>query len=85
MQWRYIENNWHTFQPIIRQRWSEVSDLQLEEVAGRRKHFSKLIEGIYGVSHFQAEHQLTEWQDSVISIDGQFYINSDLMKYEVCV
>lgn len=75
MQWRHIENNWLTFQPIIKQRWAEFSDLELEEVAGKRKDFSKLIESKYGVSHLQAEHQLINWQDSVMSMDGQFYIS----------
>lgn len=75
MQWRNIESNWQTFRPMIQQRWSKVSDQQLQEVAGSRKSFSKLIEGVYAINHLQAEYQLTVWQDSVINVDGHFYIN----------
>lgn len=75
MQWRHIESNWHTFRPIIQQRWEEVSDLQLQKVAGSRKIFSMLIQEIYAINHLQAEYQLTVWQDSVINVDGHFYIN----------
>lgn len=73
MQWRHIENNWESFRSIIKQHWVGVNDQQLDNAAGKRARFSKVIEGTYCVSGFVAEHQLCEWQDSIINVDGHFY------------
>ncbi|MDO8961922.1 MAG: hypothetical protein Q7V02_07465 [Methylophilus sp.] len=73
MQWRYIESHWDIFKVIAQQHWSEVSYQQFETVAGKRARLSQVIQGTYGVSRFEAEHQLSDWQDSKINIDGQFH------------
>ena len=73
MQWRYIENNWDTFKVIIKQHWVGVTDQQLDNTAGKRASFSKVIENTYGISSFVAEYLLFEWQESIVNIDGHFY------------
>lgn len=73
MQWRHIEHNWEAFKGIIQQHWHELTDQQIEKVEGKRARLSKVIQGTYDVSLFEAEHQLSHWQDSIINIDGQFY------------
>lgn len=73
MQWKQIENNWEVFKVIIKQNWNEISDQQLDMVAGKRARFSSVIQSTYGVGDSESERQLSGWQDAQINIDGRFY------------
>lgn len=73
MHWEHIENNWEEFKGTIKQNWDEISYHQLRVVAGKRERFSKVIQRTYGVGRSEAEHQLSDWQNSQINNDGHFY------------
>ena len=42
--------------------WSMLGDDQLEKVQGKRDRLSAQIQEAYGVTHDEAEKQLSEWQ-----------------------
>lgn len=77
MQWNRIENNWDVTKKIIQQNWNEISDEHLEMVAGKREHFSGVIQRTYGVDDSEAEQQISDWLNIQINIDGHFYTVAD--------
>ena len=73
MNWNQIEGNWHELKINIKQQWGKLTDNQLEAIAGERDHLVGKIQVMYGIGKDEAEHQLSDWQDSQINIDGHFY------------
>ena len=73
MNWDQIEGSWSEFKSSIRQNWTKITDQQLNVIAGNRNHLLGKIQVMYGISRQEAEHQLSDWQDSQINIDGHFY------------
>lgn len=63
MDWDCIEDNWDDFKVNVKQQWSDLTDTQLEKVAGRRDSLVGEIEEIYGISRHAAEWQLSGWQE----------------------
>jgi uncharacterized protein YjbJ (UPF0337 family) len=79
MNWDHIENNWDDFKGKIKQNWTEISDQQLEMVAGKRDRFARVIQRTYHIGPSEAELQLSDWQNSQINIDGHFYAKPPLL------
>lgn len=73
MTWDQIEANWIDFKSHIRQHWEKITDDQLEAIAGKRDHLASKIQVMYGIDREEAEHQLTDWQDNQLNIDGHLY------------
>ena len=84
MNWDQIESNWSIFKTYIKQQWNEISDEQLEAIAGKRDYLISKIQVMYGVNHVEAEHQLSDWQDSQVNIDGHFYQSDALSRRKRC-
>lgn len=74
MDWEHIEKNWDEFKWKFKQNWTEVSDQQLDMVAGKRDRISRVIERTYHIRPSEAEQQLSDWQNAQINIDGHFYV-----------
>lgn len=62
MYWDRIEVNWKQFKGRAKDQWSMLGDDQLEKVQGKRDRLSVQIQEAYGVTHDEAEKQLSEWQ-----------------------
>ena len=73
MNWNQIETNWDTFKNIIKYDWDQLTDAQLDLIAGRRDYLIRKIQTVYGLNKAEVETQLTEWQNNQINIDGHFY------------
>lgn len=62
MQWDEIEGNWSKFKDNVKEHWDDLTDQQLEVIAGRREHLAQKIQVMYGVDKNEAENQLSDWQ-----------------------
>lgn len=62
MYWDRIEVNWQRFKGQVGERWARIEAQQLDRIRGRRDALSELIQDTYGVTHDEAERQLSEWQ-----------------------
>lgn len=74
MDWEHIERNWDEFKWKFKQNWTEISDQQLDMVAGKRERIARVIQRTYQVGTTEAEQQLSDWQNAQINIDGHFYV-----------
>lgn len=73
MNWDQIEGNWSEFKSNIKLHWEKITDDQLDSIAGKRDHLAGRIQVMYGINHEEAEHELNDWQNNQISIDGKPY------------
>jgi hypothetical protein len=73
MDWYQIEHNWTHAKIHIKQQWDKLTDSQLDFSPENREQLVKEIYRTYKISLYEAEQQLSEWQDSLINIDGHFY------------
>jgi len=62
MHWDEIEGNWIKFKGDVKQQWQDLTDEQLEVIAGKREHLAEKIQVMYGVDKNEAENQLSDWQ-----------------------
>jgi hypothetical protein len=73
MDWYQIEKNWTYAKTHIKQQWDKLTDSQLDFNPNNREQLVKEIYQTYKISPYEAEQQLSEWQDGLINIDGHFY------------
>lgn len=83
MHWDHIESNWTEFKSHIKLHWEKISDDQLEAIAGKRDHLAGKIQVMYGINREEAEHQLADWQDKQVNIDGHLYQTKPLSSHSV--
>jgi uncharacterized protein YjbJ (UPF0337 family) len=62
MNWDRIEGNWKQFKGYAKEQWGQLTDDQLDVIAGKRESLAGRIQETYGVSKDVAEEQLAEWQ-----------------------
>ena len=62
MDWDRISGNWAHWRDRIRERWSRLSNDELDSVAGRRDLLVGRIQKAYGLGSDEAERQLRNWE-----------------------
>lgn len=73
MNWSYVETNWNELKAKVKQNWDNITDQQLDSIAGKRDRLCRVIQRTYDLSSQQAEEQLSEWLGAQVLIDGHFY------------
>ncbi len=64
MNWDEIKGNWKQAKGRVRQKWGELSDDELEQIAGQRDELVGLIQKKYGITREEADKQVSEWEAS---------------------
>ncbi len=67
MNWDRIEGNWKQLKGSAKEQWGKLSDDHLEVLAGQRNQMAGKLQELYGISKDEAEKQLSQWQESVLS------------------
>jgi len=62
MNWQIIEGNWKQLKGKVQQQWGELTDDDVDLVAGRREELAGKIQERYGIARDQAEEQVSEWE-----------------------
>jgi uncharacterized protein YjbJ (UPF0337 family) len=65
MNWHIIEGKWHEMSGTIRQRWGELTDDEIQQVAGKQERLEGLLKQKYGLTQEAAAKQIDEWADSL--------------------
>lgn len=63
--WDRIEGNWKQFSGKVRERWGELTDDDLNVIAGRREQLVGKIQERYGIITDQAERQIAAWMNEL--------------------
>lgn len=61
MNWNMIEGKWKETMGSARQKWGDLTDDELTEVAGKKEKLEGLIQHKYGVTQEAASKQIDEW------------------------
>ena len=62
MDWNRIASNWAHWKGRVRERWSRLTDDELNLIAGQRDRLTGRIQDAYGLSREEAERQLLNWE-----------------------
>ncbi len=65
MNWDQIEGRWTEMKGHIRAKWGELTDDELDQVAGKRDQMVGMLQRKYGYAREQAEKELDTWSDKI--------------------
>ncbi len=64
MNWDQIEGKWGQFKGQVKQKWGELTDDDLAQVAGSRDELLGTLQEKYGIAKEEAEKQVEEFEDA---------------------
>ena len=64
MNWEQVKGNWNQFKGQVKVRWGEITDDELDIIAGRRDQLIGAIQETYGLSKEEAEREVKEFERS---------------------
>ena len=62
MNWDRIEGNWKQLKGKVKAQWGDLTDDDLDVVAGRREQLAGKLQERYGVAVEEAERQVVAWE-----------------------
>ncbi|MGZ5055429.1 MAG: CsbD family protein [Methylobacter sp.] len=63
MAWDQIEGNWKQFKGKVKETWGDLTDDELDQIAGKRDVLLGKIQERYGVEKDEAERRLKDFED----------------------
>ena len=64
-----LEGKWKQLRGSIRERWGELTDDELDRIAGKRDRLAGLLQERYGYTQMEADRQIddfmAEWDEKV--------------------
>jgi uncharacterized protein YjbJ (UPF0337 family) len=60
--WEKIKGSWTQTKGAVKEQWGKLTDDDLMEIEGRREQLVGKIQTRYGISHEQAEAQVSGWE-----------------------
>ncbi|MCG2578608.1 CsbD family protein [Dechloromonas sp. XY25] len=63
MNWDIVEGNWKQFKGKVKAQWGNLTDDQLDVIAGRRTELAGKIQEAYGITKDEAERQIRDFED----------------------
>ena len=61
MNWDQVEGNWKQIRGKAKQMWADLTDDDLENIAGKRQELVGRLQAKYGIAKDKAEQQIDEW------------------------
>jgi uncharacterized protein YjbJ (UPF0337 family) len=60
--WEKIKGSWTTTKGAVKEQWGKLTDDDLMEIEGRRDQLVGKIQARYGITHEEAEAQVSGWE-----------------------
>jgi len=60
--WEKIKGGWSQTKGAVKEQWGKLTDDDLMEIQGRREQLVGKIQARYGISHEDAEAQVSGWE-----------------------
>jgi uncharacterized protein YjbJ (UPF0337 family) len=64
MNWNQVQGNWKQFTGKVREKWGDITDDDLDRIAGKRDVLVGHIQEKYGIAQKEAEKQVKEWEET---------------------
>lgn len=65
MNWDQVKGNWTEFKGKVKQQWGELTDDDLDRMAGQRDQLVGQIQKRYGMTREEAERRVADWEGTV--------------------
>lgn len=65
MNWDIVEGNWKQFRGKVKARWGNLTDDNLDVIAGKRTELAGKIQEAYGLSLEEAERQIKSFEERI--------------------
>ena len=65
MDWDRIQGNWKQFKGRAKEKWGNLTDDDLDRVAGQREQLEGIIQKRYGIAKDQVRKDVDTWLKSV--------------------
>jgi uncharacterized protein YjbJ (UPF0337 family) len=62
MSWNKVEGNWNQFKGKVKEKWGELTDDELDQIAGKRDILIGKIQEKYGLAEDEAEKRIKEFE-----------------------
>lgn len=62
MNWNQVQGNWKQFKGKVKEKWGELTDDELDQIAGKRDILIGQIQKKYGIAQEEAEKQVKDWE-----------------------
>ena len=59
-----LEGNWKQIRGTIREKWGELTDDELDQIAGKRDKLAGVLQERYGYTQMEAERQIDDFLDT---------------------
>ena len=59
-----LEGNWKQIRGAIREKWGELTDDELDQIAGKRDQLAGILQERYGYTQMEAEQQINDFLES---------------------
>ena len=56
-----LEGKWKQLRGIVREKWGELTDDELDEIAGNSERLAGVLQEKYGYTQLEAERQIDEF------------------------
>jgi uncharacterized protein YjbJ (UPF0337 family) len=63
MAWDQIEGNWKQFKGKVKETWGELTDDEIDQIAGKRDILLGKIQERYGMKKDEAERRLRDFEN----------------------
>lgn len=63
--WDQLEGKWKQLKGDIRVKWGELTDDDLEQIAGNRDKLAGKLQERYGIAKEEANRQIDEWSNDL--------------------
>jgi uncharacterized protein YjbJ (UPF0337 family) len=65
MAWDQIEGNWKQFKGKVKETWGDLTDDELDQIAGKRDVLLGKIQERYGMQKDEAERKLRDFENRI--------------------
>ena len=65
MDWNVIEGNWRQVKGKIREKWGDLTDDDLDKIAGKREQLEGKIQERYGISRDAVKKEIDDWMKTL--------------------
>ena len=64
MDWNRVVGNWRPLRGKFKDQWSQLTDSQLDSIAGQRERLVDALQQTYKLSKDEADRQVRDWENS---------------------
>lgn len=65
MNWDQVKGKWKQLKGSAREKWGDLTDDDLEKIAGSRDRFIGVLQERYGIAKEEAQKRADEWANSL--------------------